>query len=219
MLASRWAVRTLPDAKVPSSGVSRHTPLCLRCGQHGMAWHPPQQGPWPVVDHGWHPIPPPTSLTSVLISGRTDPSSRTPGKRASRPLALSWYCETRPCSSLLAKLGVHAAANFGVSAGFHGNCGPRSGARSTLRHAVLASTGHLYLWFSPFVDRETLPASHFSAGLRRSARGIDWKATLRKTPSHPQRTREVTGGFGGTSEKGIPPLAHPPPSPKNICHV
>lgn len=128
-----------------SRGTPRSAPV--RAARHGMAHTP--QGPWPVVVHGWHPIGP-SHLTSVLISGRTDPSSRTPGKRASRPLALSWYCETRPCSSLLAKLGVHAAANFDVSAAFHGNCGPRSGARSTLRHAVSAvdrtcTCGYLHL--------------------------------------------------------------------------
>jgi hypothetical protein len=59
------------------------------------------------------------SCTSMLISGRTDPSPRKPEKRAcSSPsrLALSWYFETVPCrvsgracSSFL-KLGVlHAA--------------------------------------------------------------------------------------------------------------
>jgi hypothetical protein len=73
------------------------------------------------------------SCTSMLISGRTDPSPRKPEKRAcSSPsrLALSWYFETVPCrvsgracSSFL-KLGVlHAARR--VSARSHGNCGPR----------------------------------------------------------------------------------------------
>ena len=210
-----WAVRTLPDAKVPSSSVSRHTPLALR----PAAWHTPpwRRGP-PSMDGT------PSHLTSVLISGRTDPSSRTPGKRASRPLALSWYCETRPCSSLLEKLGVHAACKLR-----HLGKNPRQlwteirrsialpadrfGKRISLTRVL--GTVSIDSTDISICSRDVAQPPHFSAGVQLMELAGK-RPCQRPLRIHPQRRREVTGGSAALPRRAY----RPPPSPPNtIYHV
>ncbi len=227
-LVSEWMMAIRRDACItPGQSELCPTPRCRHQASRGTPRSPSGQR------HGTHPHGAvarrpwdgtPSHLTSVLISGRTDPSSRTPGKRASRPLALSWYCETRPCSSLLEKLGVHAACKLR-----HLGKNPRQlwteirrsialpadrfGKRISLTRVL--GTVSIDSTDISICSRDVAQPPHFSAGVQLMELAGK-RPCQRPLRIHPQRRREVTGGSAALPRRAY----RPPPSPPNtIYHV
>ena len=147
LVSLEWMMAIRRDACItPGQSELCPTPRCRHQASRGTprsplraaAWHThtPNMAPWPVARRPWMP-PHPTSRQCSYPEERTHPPEHQ-GSELPDPWHYHGIVKRGPAHHFWKSWGYTLPASFDISARIHGNCGPRSGARSPFRQTVLA---------------------------------------------------------------------------------